>query len=169
MFTKGLPLGKRLIYCRHFSADTMSRFFPAWQWEDFLNYNRGVSFRFFGFFFLFFLFFLDDIKVFEPSKEVDSTVEMTVRCYRWCKRTKLHIEFPVWFRHYSRQKITENPTPRAVYLKMTRGVDWHLKNQNKRQTGRERNWTEMPAAKKERKKKKKGQERSWTQKPAAKL
>ena len=26
--------------------------------------------------------FLDDIKVFEPSEEVDSTVQMAVRCYR---------------------------------------------------------------------------------------
>ena len=56
--------------------------------------------------------------------------------------------------HYSRQKITENPTPRAVYLKMTRGVDWHPKNQNKRWTGRERNWTQTPAAKKRKEKKK---------------
>ena len=77
--------------------------------------------------------------MFEPSKEVDSTVEMTVRCYRWCERTKLHTEFLVWFIHCSRQKITKNPTPRTVYLKMTRGVDWHPKNQNKHWTGREKN------------------------------
>ena len=94
---------------RHFSPDTMSRFFAAWQWEDFLNYNRGMDRKFSC--------FLDDIKVFEPSEEIDSIVEMTVRFYRWCERTKLLIEFPVWFGHYSRQKVTENPTPRAVYLK----------------------------------------------------
>ena len=67
LFTKGLPLGKRPIYCGHFSPDTMSCFFPAWQWEDFLNYNRGTD-RYFSFFF-----FLDDIKVLETSEEVDST------------------------------------------------------------------------------------------------
>ena len=91
--------------------------------EDFLNYNRGMDREFSC--------FLDDMKVSEPSEEVDSTVEMTVRCYRWRGRTKLHIEFPVWVGHYSRQKIPENPTPRTVYLKMTQGVDWHPKNQNK--------------------------------------
>ena len=63
--------------------------------------------------------FLDDIKVFEPSEEVNLTVQMTVRCYRWCKRMKLHIDFPVWFGHNSRQKITENPTPHTVYLNIT--------------------------------------------------
>ena len=42
MFTKGLPLGKRPIYCSPFSPDP-SRFFSAWLWEDFLNYNRGMD------------------------------------------------------------------------------------------------------------------------------
>ena len=66
--------------------------------------------------------------MFEPSEKVDSTVEMTIQCcYRWCERTKLHVDFPVWFGHYSKQKIAENPTPHAIYLKMTRGVDWHPK------------------------------------------
>ena len=37
-----------------------------------------------------YLCFLDDMKVFEPSEEVDLTVEMTVQCYRWCERMKLH-------------------------------------------------------------------------------
>ena len=97
-------------------------FFSAWQWEDFLNYHTDT--------FRFFVCFLDDIKVFEPSEEVDSTVQMAVRCYMWCERTNLHIDFPVWFGHYSRQKITENPTPRAAYLKHW-GVDWHPKKKKK--------------------------------------
>ena len=60
-------------------------FFPAWQWEDFPNYNRGMD--------KYFSCFLDDIKVFKPSEERDSTVQVTVRCYRWYTRQKLHIEF----------------------------------------------------------------------------
>ena len=149
MFTKGLPLGKRPIYCGRFSPDTLSCFFPVWQWEDFLNYNRGMA--------KMFSCVLDDIKVFEPSEEVDSTVEMTVRCYRWCERTKLHTEFPVWVGHYSRQKITENPTPHVVYLKMTRGVDWHPKP---KQAEKE---TERKCLRQKKKKKKKGQEISLWQ------
>ena len=124
MFTKGLPLGKWPIYCGHFSPDNMSRFFPAWQWEDFLNYNRGMD-RYFSC-------FLDDIKVFEPSEEVYSTVEMIVWCYRWCKRTKLRKDVLVWCGRYSRQKNTENPTP---YLKMTWGgqTPWKPKQALNRQ------------------------------------
>ena len=76
---------------------------------------------------------------------------MTVRCYRWCERTKLHMEFQVWVGHYSRQKITENTIPRAVYLKMTRGVDWHPKTKT---SAKQRNKLNANACGKQTKRKK---------------
>ena len=100
----------------------MLHFFPAWQWEDFLNYNRGME-RYFSC-------FLDDIKVFEPSEKVDLTDDSLMLQMMW--KEKAPYSLSGWFGLYSRQKITEYPTPHSVYIKMTRGVDWHPKKQNKR-------------------------------------
>ena len=61
--------------------------------------------------------FLDDIKVFEPSEEGDSTVELTADATDRCERTKLHVDFRLIGTQHERKspKIT---TPRSAYLKM---------------------------------------------------
>ena len=91
--------------------------FPAWQWLDFPNYNRGMD-RYFSC-------FLDNIKVFEPSEEGDST---------GCASDSPMLQM---------MRKNEAPHRLLFYLDTTRpisqhhslstkkwGVDWHPKNQS---------------------------------------
>ena len=56
---------------------------------------------------------MDDIKVFEPSEEGDSTVQVTVRCYRSTGKNEAphRLSFDL---DTTRQKIPKITTPRAA-------------------------------------------------------
>ena len=103
MFTKGLPLGKQPVCCGHFSPDNTC-FFPVWQWEDFLNYNRDMD-------------SLDDIKVFESSEEVDDCANDSLMLQMMQKNeAPYRLSGLIWT--LQDRKITENLTPCTVYIKV---------------------------------------------------
>ena len=73
--------------------------------------------------------FLDDIKVSEPSEEVHATGNDSPMLQMMRKdEAPYRVSSLSWT--LFKTESTENPTPHAVYLKMTRGAGWHPKNQN---------------------------------------
>ena len=66
----------------------------------------------------YFSYFFNNIKVFEPSEEVDSTVEMSPMLQMMRKDEAPYRVSSLSWTVFK----TENPTPRPVYLKMSRGV-----------------------------------------------
>ena len=138
---KGLPLGKRLIYCSHLQIIYVSSS-SAWQQEDFPNYTL----------------ILDDIKVFEPSEEGVLTAQVTVRCSRSMRKKKLHIDFCLIWTVQDRKppKIT----PRSAYLKIRGRLTPQKPKQAPNRQRKKLNANTFG---------KKGQERSWTQKAYGKV
>ena len=84
MFTKGLPLGKRPIYCRHLQI-TYVYFLPD---------SEKISQTTIGAWTDTSRVYLDDIKVFEPSEEGDSIdCASDSPMLQMIRKTKLHIDF----------------------------------------------------------------------------